>query len=282
MKVRYCIYLSTLILLVPILLQAKGSQNLLQISFLDVGQGDAIYIEAPNGRQMIIDGGPGSALERALAEVMPYTDRSIDVIMITNPDLDHYSGFIDLLDHYDVGAIIEPGTVSKTASYKVLESAITAENAPHLLARSGTRITLDQNAGVYFEVLFPNQDVSGWTTNDGSIIGKLIYGNTSVMFTGDSTKKTEQIVLSTFSPQDLHANILKVGHHGSKTSSSQAWLTTVAPEEAIISVACENSYGLPAPITLTTLTSLSIPYQTTCDKGTITLISDGIRFTARK
>jgi competence protein ComEC len=280
MKIRYFVFILVMIFSLPIFLNAKSEKNLLQISFLDVGQGDAIYIEAPNGRQMIIDGGPGSALERALAQVMPYTDRSIDVIVITNPDLDHYSGFIDLLEHYEVGAVVEPGTVSKTASYQALESAIIAENSPHLLARTGTRITLDQERGVYFEVLFPNQDVTHWTTNDGSIIGKLVYGDTSVMFTGDSTKKTEQIVLSNFTPEILRSDILKVGHHGSKTSSGTAWLSAVAPKEAIISVGCDNRYGHPAAVTLSTLASFNISHQTTCEKGTITMLSDGIKFTA--
>lgn len=278
MKIRYFVFILVTIFSLPIFVDAKNEKNLLQISFLDVGQGDAIYIEAPNGRQMIIDGGPGSALERALAEVMPYTDRSIDVIMITNPDLDHYSGFIDLLDHYEIGAIIEPGTVSKTASYQALETRIVSEGSPHLLARTGTRITLDPERGIYFEVLFPNQDVTRWTTNDGSIIGRLVYGSTSVMLTGDSTKKTEQILLSNFPHELLRADILKVAHHGSKTSTSGEWLRAVSPSHAVISVGCENRYGHPAPVTMTTLSSLNIPTQTTCEEGTISLYSDGISF----
>src|SRR3990172_572796 len=109
----------------------------LKVAYLDIGQGDAIYIEAPNGHQMIIDGGPPGALLPALREVMPFSDRSIDVIMVTNPDQDHFAGFIDLLDTYDVGAVIESGTFNKSKIYARLETMIGEKEIPKIIARRG-------------------------------------------------------------------------------------------------------------------------------------------------
>ncbi len=253
--------------------------NILKVSFLDVGQGDAIYIEAPNGRQMIIDGGPNQALLRELPKVMDFGDKTIDVIMITNPDADHYSGFIPLLDSYDVGAVVEAGTHSDTSMYKVLEKSIGDENVPHVIAQKGERIILDKKMNVYFEILFPDRDVSSWSSNDGSIIGRLVYGDTSVLFTGDSTKLTEGIVVS---GSDLTGiDILKVGHHGSSTSTGVPLLQEADPKLAIISAGLNNRYGHPKKDTTDRLRSFGIPYLVTMNEGTINCESDGIEYVCK-
>lgn len=250
--------------------------SVLKVSFLDVGQGDAIYIEAPNGRQMIIDGGPNQTLLRELPKVMDFGDKTIDVIMITNPDADHYSGFIPLLDSYKIGSVVEAGTHSDTSMYKILESKILAENVPHIIAQKDQRIFLDEKANVYFEILFPDRDVSSWSSNDGSIIGRLVYGDTSVLFTGDSTKLTEGIVVS---ESDLAGiDILKVGHHGSSTSTGVPLLEESDPKLAIISAGLDNRYGHPKKDTTDRLISFGIPYLVTMNEGTINCESDGIEF----
>lgn len=182
------------ILLISLLLSAAfcplaRARTVLTVSFFDVGQGDSIYIEAPNGTQMIIDGGSSGSLLAPLERVMPFGDRTVNVIMTTNPDSDHYAGFLDLLKTYSVGAVIEPGTVTKTSTHADFQAEIAHKKIPELLARRGMIITLDKESGVTFTVLFPDRDVSALPTNDGSIVGVLQYGSTRIMFTGDATKK---------------------------------------------------------------------------------------------
>lgn len=248
------------------------SDNRLKIAFLDVGQGDAIYIEAPNGRQMIIDGGPPGTLLPALSGVMPFSDRSIDMIVVTNPDQDHFAGFIDLIDSYEVGAVLESGTHSKTKIYAELERLIAEKEIPKVTAERG--MIIDLGAGVYFNILFPDRDVSSWSSNDGSIIGRLVYGNTSVMLTGDATKKAESYVMD----EKLKSDILKVGHHGSRTSTGDDFVSAVAPDYAVMSLGKENKYGHPHKDTLDTLNGYGMKIFRTDQEGTIIYESDGKNF----
>jgi competence protein ComEC len=267
-----------LVLLLPLSFCDAVSSKLLKVSFLDIGQGDSIYIEAPNGRQMIIDGGPKNNVQQVLTDELPFGDRSIDVLVVTNPDADHYSGFIDLLKNYDVGAVIESGTRTNTPTYSALQSAIAKNNTPHLLARKGMKIVLDKEDGVEFDVLFPDLDVSGWSRNDGSIMGVLVYGKTKIFFTGDGTTTTENAVMLRTDKEILKSNILKVGHHGSRTSTSDAFVQAVSPTWAVISDGQGNSYGHPHAETLATLTHNHVQILRTDQKGTIRFISDGTTF----
>ncbi len=245
----------------------------LEISFLDIGQGDAIFIEAPNGRQMIVDGGPNTALMGELPKFLEFGDKTIDVIVITNPDADHISGFIPLLEDFEVYSVVEPGTVSETSTYKNLEEKIKEEGSPHILARAGTFIVLDKEKNIYFEILFPDRDVSSWERNDGSIVGRLVYGETSFLLMGDATILTEGIVTSSY---DLSGtDILKLGHHGSKTSSGVPLLRETRPEIAIISRGKDNKYGHPHKEVIERLGIYDIPYLDTSTEGSITFLSDG-------
>ncbi len=256
------------------LLQASETSTL-TVAMLDIGQGDAIYIEAPNGRQMMIDGGPDKTTIRRLGEVMPFGDKSIDVLLITNPDKDHMAGFADVIEGYEVGLVVEPGTITDTKIYQTIEEEIAAHHIPNVIARRGMKIMLDEKAGVYFEILFPDRDVSTWTTNDGSVIGKLVYGKSSMMFTGDASKLTESIVLSENTPENLKSDILKVGHHGSRTSTSLGFVQAVAPMYAAISDGKNNKYGHPHQETLDTLNQSGVQVFRTDMLGTIIFKGNG-------
>src|SRR3972149_6266580 len=257
------------------------TNNQLKVAFLDVGKGDAIYIEAPNGRQMIIDGGLPGALLPALSKVMPFSDRSIDVIVVTNPDQDHFAGFLVLLDTYESGAVIESGTFNKSKIYARLEAMINEKEIPKIIARRGLKV--DLGAGVYLDILFPDRDVSGWDPNDGSIISKLVYGETSIMLTGDSTKKTESYLpggpatkcIGCPDHQVLKSDILKIGHHGSRTSTSESFVSLVDPDYAVISSGADNTYGHPHQETLDTLNKFGIKTLRTDQLGMIIFESDG-------
>ncbi len=254
------------------------TSNLLKVAFLDIGQGDAIFIEAPNGRQMLVDAGPGPIILQKLASVMPFGDRSIDVILATHTDADHIGGFPAVLDRYKVGQIIENGGSSETEIYENFEDQILKHKVGKVIATRGTRVVLDNKYNIYFDVLFPDRDVSGFIeTNDGSIVGKLIYGSQSFMLTGDGTKYTENLIIHNETTDTLHSQVLKLGHHGSHTSTTELWLEKVHPDIAIISAGKKNRYGHPHKDVLDLLSKLGIPYLATYQKGTIVLKTDGTR-----
>lgn len=263
------------------LFQTIPKEQNLTVAFLDIGQGDAIYIEAPNGHQMLIDGGPKENIVQKIKEVMPYGDTSIDVLVITNPDADHISGFAYILKNYTVGTVIEPGTTNPSKTYQTIENLIKEKNIPRLIASKGMKVSLDEEKNISFDVLFPDRDVSGWDRNDGSIVGKLSYGTTSVMLMGDATTTTENAVMLRTDKEVLKSTLLKLGHHGSHTSSGIAWLEAVSPEIAIISAGKNNSYGHPHPEVLYSLKKVGIPYLGTYDRGTIIFESTGLAFTQK-
>ncbi len=253
---------------------AEERGGILTVSFLDVGQGDATFIEAPNGVQLLIDGGPNSIVLSKLGDVMPFYDRHIDAILVTNPDSDHIAGLIDVLKRFSVSAIFEPGTTPATAVYRSLEAAAADKKVPETVVRRGQRIVLDAADGVYFDILFPDQDVSAWKTNDGSTVGRLTYGHTCYIFPGDAPQTTENIVAA----QDgdtLHCQVLKAGHHGSRTSSGIAFVGAIAPTYAVISSSAGNSYGHPHQETLDMLNRFGVKVLRTDTQGTITMHSDG-------
>lgn len=247
----------------------------LKVVFLDVGQGDAIYIEAPNGKQMLIDGGPDAMLLSRLSKVMPFADRSIDIIMATHPDQDHIGGFPLLVDTYKVGTIVENGSTSDSKVYSSLEEKISKRKINKIIAKKGMRIVLDDKRNIYFDILFPDRNVSSLQSNEGSIVGKLVYGEKSFLFTGDASLYTENLIEWNENDKTLDVDVLKLGHHGSKTSSSILWLKKVSPEVAIISVDKGNKYGHPHKELLDRLSSLHIPFLNTADIGNIIFESDG-------
>lgn len=243
--------------------------EVLKVVFLDVGQGDSIFIEAPNGKQMLIDGGPDASVLARLSSVMPFGDRSIDLILITHADMDHIGGLYPVLENYKVGRIIENGLKGETNAYKNLESKIIENKIERIIAHRGMNILLDEDKNIYFNILFPDRDVSLLESNDGSIVGKLIYGDNSFMMMGDASTYTENLIKWNESKEFLHSQILKLGHHGSHTSNNIVWLEAVNPDIAIISVGEDNRYGHPHKDILDKLDSLNIPYLFTYEKGNI-------------
>jgi competence protein ComEC len=136
---------------------------------------------------------------------------------------------------------------------------------------------LDIGGGAVIDILFPDRDVSTWATNDGAIVAKLSYGATSVMLTSDAPIKTEQIILGENTPAELHSTVLKVGHHGSRTSSSPEFVKAVSPTYALISVGKDNTYGHPHKEVLDTLAQFGVDVFRTDLLGTIIMKSDGIK-----
>ncbi len=259
--------------LVIVYLNFSHKKSELTFAMLNVGQGDALYIESPTGTQVLVDGGPAKKILSRLSRVMPLFDRSIDALIITNPDADHIGGFLDVLKTYKVGQVFEAGTFNDSATYKNLKNKINEKNIPVSLAKKGMRI--DLGGGAIIDVLFPDRDVSDWTTNDGSIVAELVYGDTKVILTGDATTETEKIVLENNILESLDVDILKVGHHGSRTSTGKEFVKVLSPAYALISSDGGKKYGHPHQETLDTLKSFGVKILRTDLLGSIIMKSDG-------
>lgn len=257
----------------------EDRHSLLTVSFLDVGQGDAIFIESPSGRQVLIDGGPDRSVLRELGVLMPWWDRSIDVVVATHPDADHISGLVDVLQRYRVQYIFHPGVEKNTGPAESMLLSVAKEGAEEIYARRGQ--VIDLGDGAYLEILFPDRDVSDVETNTASIVTRLVYGDTAFMLTGDSPLSIEKYLVQ-LDGKELRANVLKAGHHGSKTSSSEIFVGFVSPEYAVLSRGCDNSYGHPHAEVVSLFARFEIPTLDTCEEGTITFVSDGASVSFRK
>lgn len=253
-------------------------KGILTVAFLDVGQGDAIYIEAPNGNQTLVDGGSGRQVLRALGEAMPFYDRSLDVLIATHPDADHIGGLPFVLDRFAVGTVFEPGVASETGVYREFERRANDGSHQRFLARRGMRLRLDR--GVELDILFPDRDTSDWETNTASIVARLVYGETSFLLTGDSPIKIEKFLLAA-DGRSLKSDVLKTGHHGSRTSTSPEYAAAAAPEYGIISAGRNNRYGHPHQEVLDILGRLDVSILRTAEEGTIVFQSDGRTLTRR-
>ena len=250
----------------------KSSSRGFTFAMLDIGQGDALFIESPTGTQILVDGGPPRKILSQLARVMSPFDRHIDAIIITNPDQDHIGGFSDVLKVYKVGGVFEPGTLTDSKTFQNLKTEIENKNIPNVLAKKGMR--LNMGGGAVIDILFPDRDVFDWATNDGSMVARLSYGATSIMLTGDSTSLTEEIILKGNLSSGLESTVLKVGHHGSRTSTSEGFVKAVAPKYALISNGKDNTYGHPHFETLQTLEKFGVKILRTDMLGTIILSCD--------
>lgn len=252
----------------------QGHQKL-KVDFLDVGQGDSVYIQAPNGNNILIDGGIDRKVLSALGNVLPFASKKIDIVLVTHPDADHIGGLPYVFDNYNVSAYIHNGAKSNSTVFKTLENKIESEKSQKIHVKAGMRIILDQNRNIVFDIYSPYMNVEKVNdTNMGSIVGKLIYGSSTFLLTGDAPINVEQNLVKQFG-KDLESDVLKVGHHGSKTSSSEEFLKAIAPQFAIISVGAKNMYGHPHKNVTDLLNKLGIKTLSTSEEGTIKCESGG-------
>lgn len=251
---------------------ASAHKQELVVAFLDVGQGDAILIESPTGRQMLVDGGRDRSVLRELPRIMGPFDRSLDVVVGTHPDADHIGGLPGVFERYRVASYLEPGIPHDTSQALALVAAVQAEKGvENALARTGMRI--DLGAGAYADILYPDKDVSRGETNDGSIVMKVTYQETCFILSGDAPQEIEDYLVS--KGIDMGCEVLKAGHHGSRTSTSDAWLAAVRPAFFVISAGADNSYGHPHEEVLARALVSGAAIVSTAEKGTIRFVSDG-------
>ena len=214
-----------------------------QLHFFDVGQGDAVYYRTAAGNDILIDAGPGDAVLSKLGRVMPFWDRQLELVILTHPHADHISGMVEILGRYKVKAVILPDAEHNSEVYKTLLSELQARAIKIVRPRLGQRIFLDEQSvfDVYYPILseFANQPKD---INDVSVVGRLSFGKINVLLTGDAGRDIEKLLSRLGLP--LQAEIFKVGHHGSRHSSSAEFLKAASSSYAVISVG-KNSYGLP-------------------------------------
>jgi competence protein ComEC len=252
--------------------QESAPNKFLEINFLDVGQGDAIFVETLNKKQLLIDGGPDFSVLEKLGRMMPFYDRYIDVILLTHPEQDHMNGLIEILKRYQVGVVVFNGTIRDTAQYWEFISLIENKAIPIKIAYQGEKIDFDND--ISLNILYPfenleNQKLSD--SNNASVVSKLIYKNFELLLTGDIEKSVENKLIK--ANIDLTADILKIAHHGSKTSTSEAFLKAVNAIMAVIEVGADNKYGHPHQEVLDRLKNLIV--LQTSREGNIQILTDG-------
>jgi competence protein ComEC len=271
------IIISAVLSFVALKAQAIGDR-LLRIYFMDVGQGDAILIQNFNGNQVLIDGGPDNSVLEQLAKVMPFNDRSIDLVVLTHPHKDHIIGLIEVLKRYEVDQILENSYDYKASEY---DEWIQTKSKLNII-QAVTGEVVDLGGGVKIKVIFPGESESGKyisNANNTSVVLKLEYGNESILLTGDIESSIEKKLAMNGS--DIDSDFLKLAHHGSKTSSIEQFINAVSPVAAFIEVGAGNTFGHPAQSTIERLEKNGIKYYRTDKDGTIELIMDGQSFSIK-
>lgn len=252
----------------------SGSEAHLMVRFLDVGQGDAIHIMTPDGYEALIDGGASAAVLRELVSGRSFFDRHIDLVVATHPDADHIGGLVDVLERFEVATVLETSNQNDTPVADRFMAAVAAEGAKRIDATAGQVISLGASTTV--RVLAPMGDETNWPSNAASIVIQLVYGETSFLLTGDVPSATERYLVEQ-AGQSLASTVLKLGHHGSDTSSDPLFLDQVAPQFAVVSAAAESPYGHPHPAVVARVRERGIPLVSTAEAGTLVFQSDGRR-----
>lgn len=253
-------------------LQPRGAA----VTFFDVGQGDAAFVVTSQGYQVLIDGGPDDTVLSKIDKYMPFWDKTIDLVILSHPAQDHVAGLIGVLKKYKVKHVLWNGIRKDTAVYGAWITALDQEQkegARVHIARAGQRIVIhEQGCAQFFDVVYPKESLQGKLyedDNDSSVVVRFESCARSVLFTGDLTSWGEKEMLA--QEAFIDADVLKAGHHGSKTSSTSEFVNAVSPDIAVISSGKGNSYGHPHERTLATFLRFGIDVLRTDTQGDITL-----------
>jgi competence protein ComEC len=219
----------------------------LHVSFLDVGQGDAILIQTPNGQDILIDGGPDpQKINLELSKKLPFWDRTIDLVICTQPQADHITGLVEVLQRYKVKQVLEPGVSYNSSIYQEWYNLVEEKQIKRDTAQAGQEIDLGN--GTKLEVLNPPATLFKETSDDvdnNGVVLRLSWGRVSFLFTADIGEEVEFELIG--QRANLKSTVLKVSHHGSRTSTSPQFLAAVDPEVAVISVGEDNPFDHPSP-----------------------------------
>ncbi|MBP9719244.1 MAG: MBL fold metallo-hydrolase [Candidatus Levybacteria bacterium] len=282
---KYIFFSLSIILLFLCLLVwqfAVFSDQKLHIIFCDVGQGDAILITTPSGKQIIVDGGPDESVLSCLSDHMPFWDRKIELMILSHPHADHLNGLIEVLDHYTIDHFATEPLANDTTGYKELLRKVKIENWKLKILLAGDTIHIGD--GVVLHVLGPTEDylkrtspggMVGESAEFGSIISMISYGDFDLLLDGDSQVAGLNDALQGQSLQKI--DVLQVPHHGSRFGLDKELVEQIDPKLAVISVG-KNNYGHPAPAILTLLQNAGIKYLRTDEDGNVDIVSNGKTF----
>ncbi|MBI5022836.1 MAG: MBL fold metallo-hydrolase [Candidatus Magasanikbacteria bacterium] len=256
----------------------------LRVIFFDVGQGDSALIITPQDKTILVDGGPDDKVLAKLGKYLPLGKKKIDYMILTHPHADHLDGLVSVLSRYDVGEIYYSGVAHTTYAFMEWLELVKAKNITMKIVNKPQ--VLDLESGVKLDFLYPNKDLSGmeikWqeeskfvkinNLNNVSIVFKLIYGQTKFLFTGDAETPVEEELLK--DKVDLRADVLKVAHHGSHSSTGDKFLKAIQPEIAVISSGVGNDFGHPHSRTLRRLERRGVKIFRTDTDGDVEIRSD--------
>ena len=255
-------------------ISANKNSDKLRVSFFNVGQGDSIFIQTADKKDILIDGGPDKTVIKKLGKAMPFWDRTIDLIIITHPHSDHISGLIEVIKRYKIKEIFYTGVSYNSETYAELLRQIEHNKIELIEINKQQELTLSEN--LKLKILFPNENLREKNIenlNNTSMVVKLIYNENSFLFAADAEYEVEQILLE--DEIGLSADILKVGHQGASDSSSLEFLQKVAPQIAIISVGANNKFGHPSLRVIRRLEKLGAKVFRSDQNGDIKIIADG-------
>lgn len=275
--------LAVLVALLGIITLAVRPDGRLHVTTLAIGQGDAILVEAPSGAVALIDGGPDPDLTlRRLGANLPFHQRRIDLLVVSHPHQDHVAGLVDVLERFRVRGILEAAIPYPNPSYERLLVDAEGGQVPVVTARTGMRLALDGTTSL--EVLYPGtvdaaSPLPEGDINNGSVVLLLRHGAFSALLTGDAEAPVESMLLERgLVPR---VDVLKVGHHGSHSSTTPSFVAAADPSVAMISAGIDNEYGHPAPETLATLGAAGPLVLRTDVHGDVEVTTDGSRWQAR-
>ena len=243
------------------------NNDLLKVHYLDVGQGDSIFVELPNNETMLIDAAESYQSENIINYLKNLNYQKIDYVIGTHPHTDHIGGLKDIINTFEIGKIYMPKVVSTTKTYESLLMAIKDKNLKINTAKAGTSI-IDTDA-LKINILAPNNSIYT-ELNNYSVVTKITYGTTKFLFMGDAEKLSENEI-----KENVTADVIKIGHHGSNTSSSIDFIKKVNAKYGIISVGLNNKYNLPKEETITNWENSGTKIYLTSTNGTIRASSDG-------
>lgn len=254
----------------------QGRQQNLEVIFLDVGQGDAILIKSPYGQKILIDGGPDKKVLQGLGKHLPFYDQSLDLVILTHAHSDHVAGLVEVLERYKVDKIFDTGVLHPSPDYLAFLEVIKEKNLSLEIINQKKEINLGPD--LILEIIYPVRDLAGRKVenlNNISIVARLVHEDAVFLFTGDAEDAQEEELLILYEPEELESNILKAGHHGSSTSSSQEFVNAVSPRKVIIQVGEGNKFGHPSRRTVKRLERLGAEVFRNDLSGEIKIVSDG-------
>ena len=247
------------------------SNHNLRLHFIDVGQGDSSLIITPNGNTILIDAGDEAHAKKVLSYVREQGIEKLDLVIATHPDADHIGGMDKVIKNFDIGVFAMPDVSAKTNQYKQIQRELKAKKMRATRLYQGDEVQIDDD--IDFEILSPVKGKKYDDTNEYSIVAKIVYKDTSFILMGDATMENEVDIINNV--PDIDIDVLKLGHHGSSTSSSDYFITKTSPNIAIISCGKNNKYGHPHQEVMRVLKKHGVTPYRTDEMGDIVITSDG-------